>query len=452
MFGSLGPSSSFPTGEYNAYLTAINNSGVEGPVSSTAKNIVSKVSILSPINLQSSLTPQFKWSVPSAWPGGLFWPQVNDSSAYIWSKAVSSGAGTTEGSTTYDGPALSTSKTYYVNIWAEGNDSSGTRYFSMGDSNPSFTVSLTPTPTPTPTAGLTIRGRMVNAIANQPVTSTNMLIWNWKGSVRRDFYLKSDGTFEIKLTEDDITNASITYVNNVHINIQACYDQSQFSIQKTSTGSVDYVRVQGPGGNYSGISTRTIQPINNVADIGDFLVWPVTGFSLVSDIPVKFTSKFANGSEGGGSSNYTTTHGFSTLYPINTSTSIILTNQSGNQYTSSYVKYPLSQHCSQVTLNFANSQFSWSPPGETIAVNSNSSFVSTTFTRDLYKGLSGNDVKQLQALLTNEVGYSAGLVTGYFGRITRDAVKRLQEKYGVRPVSGYFGAITRKALNALISN
>ena len=321
-------------------------------------------------------------------------------------------------------------------------------------STPTPTPAPTPIPIPTPTT-LTIRGKMVNAITNQPVTSTNMLIWNWKGSTRRDFYLKSDGTFEIQLTEDDIANASITYVNNVHINSQACYDQSQFSIQKTSTGSVDYVRVQGPGGNYSGISTRTVQPINNVADIGDFLVWPVTGFSLVSDIPVKFTSKFANGSGGGGNSLYKTSHGFSTLYPINTGTSIILTDQSGKQYSSPYVKYSLGQHCSQVNLNFtsvASSQFSWSPPGETAVANPNSSFVLNTFTRDLYFGLTGNDVKQLQALLVNEVGYSADLITGYFGRITRDAVKKLQEKYGIKPTYGYFGEITRKAISALISN
>lgn len=75
----------------------------------------------------------------------------------------------------------------------------------------------------------------------------------------------------------------------------------------------------------------------------------------------------------------------------------------------------------------------------------------TTAARDLYFGSTGNDVKQLQALLVNEVGYSANLITGYFGRITQDAVKRLQDKYGVKPISGYFGAITRRALDALIA-
>ncbi len=75
----------------------------------------------------------------------------------------------------------------------------------------------------------------------------------------------------------------------------------------------------------------------------------------------------------------------------------------------------------------------------------------TVFNRDLYLGFTGSDVKQLQALLVNEVGYSANLITGYFGRITRDAVAKLQEKYRIKPVFGYFGEITRKALNALIS-
>ncbi|MDZ4285959.1 MAG: peptidoglycan-binding protein [Candidatus Sungbacteria bacterium] len=76
----------------------------------------------------------------------------------------------------------------------------------------------------------------------------------------------------------------------------------------------------------------------------------------------------------------------------------------------------------------------------------------STFQRNLTIGSTGNDVKQLQALLVNEVGYSADLLTGYFGRITRDAVQRLQEKYGIKPTYGYFGTITRKALNAFISS
>ena len=75
-----------------------------------------------------------------------------------------------------------------------------------------------------------------------------------------------------------------------------------------------------------------------------------------------------------------------------------------------------------------------------------------TFTRDLYLGSRGNDVARLQALLVDEVSYPTDLLTGYFGNITREAVKKLQEKYGIKPVSGYFGEITRRALRAFISN
>ena len=74
------------------------------------------------------------------------------------------------------------------------------------------------------------------------------------------------------------------------------------------------------------------------------------------------------------------------------------------------------------------------------------------FFRNLTIGSTGADVKQLQAVLVNEVNYPVHLLTGYFGSITREAVKKLQEKYGVKPISGYFGEITRRALMALIAN
>lgn len=73
-----------------------------------------------------------------------------------------------------------------------------------------------------------------------------------------------------------------------------------------------------------------------------------------------------------------------------------------------------------------------------------------SITRDLYRGTSGNDVKQLQALLMSQVGYPTDLLTGYFGPITQNAVKKLQEKLGIKPALGYFGELTRRALNAFM--
>ena len=71
------------------------------------------------------------------------------------------------------------------------------------------------------------------------------------------------------------------------------------------------------------------------------------------------------------------------------------------------------------------------------------------FSRDLAIGSRGDDVKHLQALLVNEVSYPAHLITGYFGSITREAVKRLQGKYHITPALGYFGQITKQKLQAL---
>ena len=86
------------------------------------------------------------------------------------------------------------------------------------------------------------------------------------------------------------------------------------------------------------------------------------------------------------------------------------------------------------------------------STSTSSSVSFDNFSRNLTVGSRGDDVKQLQALLINEVSYPANLITGYFGLITREAVKKLQTKYGIKPVSGYFGEITRKTLDAFIYN
>lgn len=54
------------------------------------------------------------------------------------------------------------------------------------------------------------------------------------------------------------------------------------------------------------------------------------------------------------------------------------------------------------------------------------------FTRSLSLGMQGNDVKSLQEFLARDQKiYPEGLITGYFGSKTQEAVKRWQKKYGV---------------------
>ncbi len=68
------------------------------------------------------------------------------------------------------------------------------------------------------------------------------------------------------------------------------------------------------------------------------------------------------------------------------------------------------------------------------------------FTRALSYGRSGDDVRALQERLTAE-GVYTGPITGYFGSMTRAAVKKYQTLKGIRPVSGIVGPLTLAALN-----
>ena len=138
VLGSVGVASMYPAGEYNAYVTAVNTAGVEGPASNVASNVVAKATLLSPIGAQGSLTPTFHWTVP----GGL--PPLNyyalsyaGPAGTLWNGGLVASAGTTDMSVTYDGPALDPSKTYYAHVYSEANG-----YIVMGDSSPTFTVSV----------------------------------------------------------------------------------------------------------------------------------------------------------------------------------------------------------------------------------------------------------------------------------------------------------------------
>jgi hypothetical protein len=68
------------------------------------------------------------------------------------------------------------------------------------------------------------------------------------------------------------------------------------------------------------------------------------------------------------------------------------------------------------------------------------------FTSNLSLGSSGNDVTNLQNLLTQE-GFYTGPVTGYFGPLTQAAVKAYQLKHGL-PNTGFVGPLTRAQLNS----
>ena len=82
--------------------------------------------------------------------------------------------------------------------------------------------------------------------------------------------------------------------------------------------------------------------------------------------------------------------------------------------------------------------------------------VTYCFSTDLYKGLTSNDVKDLQKALNldpaTRVASSGagapGYETTYFGTLTEAAVKKFQAKYGIS-TTGYVGPLTRAKLNEL---
>jgi peptidoglycan hydrolase-like protein with peptidoglycan-binding domain len=76
------------------------------------------------------------------------------------------------------------------------------------------------------------------------------------------------------------------------------------------------------------------------------------------------------------------------------------------------------------------------------------SAASSVFARVLRVGVRGNDVKTLQTWL-DELGYKLP-VTGYFGSMTKAAVKKFQQKHNLKPASGTVGVRTAAALAAAV--
>ena len=80
--------------------------------------------------------------------------------------------------------------------------------------------------------------------------------------------------------------------------------------------------------------------------------------------------------------------------------------------------------------------------------------IAHTFAKRLVLGMQDEDVRKLQEILaTDKDVYSEGLVTGYYGALTKKAVEKFQEKHGIakRGDSGYgdVGPGTRTKLNEL---
>lgn len=80
-----------------------------------------------------------------------------------------------------------------------------------------------------------------------------------------------------------------------------------------------------------------------------------------------------------------------------------------------------------------------------------------SYNRSLSQGSTGDDVTALQNFLKSQGTdiYPEGLVTGFYGSLTREAVAQFQLKYGIissenDPGAGYAGPRTREKINSLL--
>ncbi|MEK9154053.1 MAG: peptidoglycan-binding protein [Patescibacteria group bacterium] len=71
------------------------------------------------------------------------------------------------------------------------------------------------------------------------------------------------------------------------------------------------------------------------------------------------------------------------------------------------------------------------------------------FARSLARGMSGNDVRDLQELLAQDSSiFSIDLITGFFGHKTEEALRKFQKKFGIEAI-GIFGPKTQARILAL---
>ncbi|MBI3442518.1 MAG: peptidoglycan-binding protein [Candidatus Sungbacteria bacterium] len=135
--------SDFILGEYQFYVAAVNDSGIEGTPSQVGKSTLYSLTIESPTALQSptSPTPTFTWS-SHGWPccSQGYYITVSDNlsaASPFWSSSVL--IGTNGGSKVYDGPPLDPAKKYSVFIYGYTSGSNA-QYGAFSTAVPQFWI------------------------------------------------------------------------------------------------------------------------------------------------------------------------------------------------------------------------------------------------------------------------------------------------------------------------
>lgn len=114
----------------------------------------------------------------------------------------------------------------------------------------------------------------------------------------------------------------------------------------------------------------------------------------------------------------------------------------------------------QETINKLLSQIEYLKEQISKLQNQGNSALCNSLQSNLAFNQSGEQVKCLQEFLKSQGVYPEGLVTGYFGQLTKQAIVRFQEKYateilfplGLSRGTGFVGNSTRAKINSLLIN
>ncbi|MDO8496202.1 MAG: peptidoglycan-binding protein [bacterium] len=308
------------------------------------------------------------------------------------------------------------------------------------------TSSPTPTPTPTPTPAVTSDTTQPSTPTGLSVTviSSSQINLSWNASTDNvgveGYKIYRNGAIWYQVTKSNYVSSLTAYSSTgLSPNTSYSYYIKAFDSAGNLSSSSDTVSAttQSGASTCSGLNL-TFQGGKSSYVIGETITYTYSctpsGTASYVEIQVVKPDGSATTYNSASGSISTNTLGFGT------------SNLVAGSYT---LRACFSVGCSSVT---ASSPFTVAAASTPTPTPATSSVSFDNFSRNLAIGSRGNDVKQLQALLVNEVGYSTNLITGYFGSITQNAVKKLQEKYGIKPAYGYFGSITRKTLNALMSD
>lgn len=203
-------------------------------------------------------------------------------------------------------------------------------------------------------SSIEIEGRFIDGVTDEPIA--NVRVWDPEVGINTALDV-SNGDGEFTFTTDT-TAVTQTAGNQTGYSTGRCYFEN-WGLTSILRNSDDTLRLSAVlfdfiPGNF------VLNPIlSPEVDLGDVTLWPATGLSLSSDIPVKITIPYEEEDKSLGNTQLRTAHKLSNAIPLEQPATVILTDSSGNDYESPEKTYPIEKGCSTAVLTFQNGVFTW---------------------------------------------------------------------------------------------